>query len=227
MFLSAPPSEFEFDEVPSSSPIDSSPTMGPTPALDSNPDPITDMDDTASEGSPAAPSSSVLTFKTDPDPSKTVHCTSPYTSTSPLVQWALMIDAGSTGSRIHIYKFHNCHPAPEYEYEVFKMIQPGLSKFAGDAEGAARSLDPLLEEAMATVPESLRKCTPVAVKATAGLRLLGPEQSSDILAAVRGRLESGYPFPVVKKDGVVIMDGKDEGTLCASLQTRVAHVLSR
>lgn len=121
-----------------------------------------------------------------------------------------MIDAGSTGSRIHIYKFNNCGPSPSYEYEVFKMTQPGLSSFAGRPDDAAKSLDVLLDEAKRVVPEELRKCTPVAVKATAGLRLLPGSQSKDILDAVEKRLHGQYPFPL--KDGdVVIMDGKDEG----------------
>ncbi|TFY74501.1 hypothetical protein EWM64_g9511, partial [Hericium alpestre] len=68
--------------------------------------------------------------ESDPDPLKTVHCTSPYKPDAPLVQYALMIDAGSTGSRIHIYKFHNCGPSPTYEYEVFRKARPGLSAFA-------------------------------------------------------------------------------------------------
>ena len=122
-----------------------------------------------------------------------------------------MIDAGSTGSRIHVYKFNNCGPSPEYEYEVFKMTQPGLSSFAGNPEGAARSLDVLLDEAVRVVPKALHGCTPVAVKATAGLRLLPGSQSADILSAVEGRIRSSYPFQLQEKDGVVIMDGKDEG----------------
>jgi guanosine-diphosphatase len=122
-----------------------------------------------------------------------------------------MIDAGSTGSRIHIYKFNNCGSSPTYEYEVFKMTQPGLSSFKGRPAAAAESLDVLMDEAVKVVPESLRKCTPVAVKATAGLRLLGPEQSAEILEAVERRLHDNYPFPLQEKDGVVIMDGKDEG----------------
>lgn len=122
-----------------------------------------------------------------------------------------MIDAGSTGSRIHVYKFHNCGPSPAYEYEVFKQTQPGLSSYAGAPQDAAASLDTLLDVAVSTVPESLRKCTPVAVKATAGLRLLGPKQSGEILAAVRQRLRTTYPFPITDDDGVMIMDGKDEG----------------
>lgn len=122
-----------------------------------------------------------------------------------------MIDAGSTGSRIHIYKFNNCGASPAYEYEVFKATKPGLSAYKGDPLGAAQSLDVLLNEALDVVPKELWSCTPVAVKATAGLRFLGAEQSKDILEAVRDRLEVKFPFSVVEKDGVVIMDGSDEG----------------
>lgn len=147
----------------------------------------------------------------DPDLSKTVFCTKPYSPDARLVQYALMIDAGSTGSRIHIYKFHNCGPSPTYEYEVFKQTQPGLSAYANNGQGAAASLDVLLDEALNVVPTELRSCTPVAVKATAGLRLLGTRESADILSEVRRRLEDRYPFAVVEKDGVAIMDGKDEG----------------
>lgn len=129
-----------------------------------------------------------------------------------------MIDAGSTGSRIHVYRFNNCGPTPELEDEVFKMTEKreggsGLSSYKGDAEGAAKSLDILMDAAMEAVPDKLKSCTPIAVKATAGLRLLGPEMSQKILDAVRNRLETVYPFPVVSKEenGVIIMDGKDEG----------------
>ena len=31
-----------------------------------------------------------------------------------------MIDAGTVGSGIHIYKFNNCGPSAAYEHEVFK-----------------------------------------------------------------------------------------------------------
>lgn len=129
-----------------------------------------------------------------------------------------MIDAGSTGSRIHVYKFNNCGPTPELEHEEFKMTEKrpegsGLSSYKSDAEGAAKSLDPLMEVAMSTVPDDYKSCTPVAVKATAGLRLLGEEMSAKILEAVRTRLETNYPFPVVfrEKGGVEIMKGEDEG----------------
>ncbi|TGZ84812.1 hypothetical protein EX30DRAFT_325629 [Ascodesmis nigricans] len=139
-------------------------------------------------------------------------CTVSSAKHKPIVQYALMVDAGSTGSRIHVYRFNNCGDTPELEGEEFKMIKGGLSSYPDDPEGAARSLDELLEVAVKTVPEKLKACTPIAVKATAGLRLLGQEKSTRILKAVRNRLETKYPFAVVQsEDGVSIMDGKDEG----------------
>ncbi|KAJ2829762.1 Guanosine-diphosphatase [Coemansia furcata] len=129
----------------------------------------------------------------------------------PLIQYVLMIDAGSTGSRIHVYKFNYCKDHAMLEDEIFQQIKPGLSAFDDDATGAAHSLDGLMEAAMKGVPESLRACTPIAVKATAGLRMLGAEKSDRILEAIRTRLATEYPFKFIPKNAVEIMDGKDEG----------------
>lgn len=153
------------------------------------------------------------------DPSVgTTRCSKSYSSKKPIIQYVLMIDAGSTGSRIHVYKFNNCGPTPELEDEIFEQTHKpdggpsGLSSYKEDAEGAAKSLDPLMDVAMKNVPERLKGCTPVAVKATAGLRKLGDELSNKILKAVRHRLETEYPFPVLsaEKGGVEVMDGKYE-----------------
>ncbi|KAH8771781.1 nucleoside phosphatase family-domain-containing protein [Diaporthe sp. PMI_573] len=149
----------------------------------------------------------------------TPYCTKSFSKDKPIVQYVNMIDAGSTGSRIHVYKFNNCGPTPYLENEVFQMTKKvdgkssGLSAYPDDPQAAAESLNILMDEAMATVPDKLKACSPIAVKATAGLRLLGPEKSQSILDAVRTHLETKYPFPVVSADneGVAIMDGKDEG----------------
>lgn len=128
--------------------------------------------------------------------------------------YALMIDAGSTGSRIHVYTFSHCDPdpnaLPKLENEGFFMTKPGLSSYAGKPRDAAESLRGLMEHAIEGVPESERSCTPIAVKATAGLRLLGARQSQEILDEVERWLKEDWPFAVVK-DGVVVMDGRDEG----------------
>jgi guanosine-diphosphatase len=157
-----------------------------------------------------APTGLPTSFETDPDPLSTMVCVDPFSPTQPLVQYALTIDAGSTGSRIHVYKFHNCGPSPQLEYETFMSINPGLSAYARNPSGAAASLDPLLEEANRVVPQEMWSCTPVEVKATAGLRLLGATESEAILEAVRNRLATKFKY-VVSDNAVEIMDGKDEG----------------
>lgn len=143
-------------------------------------------------------------------------CAKSYSKDKPIIQYVIMIDAGSTGSRIHVYKFNNCGPTPELENEEFKMTEKsvgGLSKYKDDPIAAAKTLDDLMAVAMKTVPDKLKGCTPIAVKATAGLRMIGPEPSEKILETVRNHLEKDYPFPVVSKEenGVAIMDGSDEG----------------
>ncbi|KAF5377874.1 hypothetical protein D9615_006769 [Tricholomella constricta] len=180
--------------------VDTAPLPGPPAHTTAKPKPNTNTNT-------ALPTS----FETDPDPSKTPACTRPYTPGGSLVQYALMIDAGSTGSRIHIYKFNNCGSSPSYEWEVFNQTQPGLSDYAEDPLGAARSLDVLMAEAVRIVPEQLRKCTPVAVKATAGLRFLPGSQAGDILKAVEERLRTEWVFPLAPGEAVAVMDGKDEG----------------
>lgn len=127
-------------------------------------------------------------------------------------EYVIMIDAGSTGSRVHIYSFDTTVSPPALINEEFKMLKPGLSSFDTDVVGAAKSLDPLLKLALETIPKDKQSCSPVAVKATAGLRLLGETKSNAILKEVRRHLEEDYPFPVVKgTEGISIMDGADEG----------------
>ncbi|RCH80558.1 Guanosine-diphosphatase [Rhizopus stolonifer] len=123
--------------------------------------------------------------------------------------YAVMIDAGSSGSRVHVYKFKVCDE-PVLENEVFRMLNPGLSHYKDDPEAAAGSLTELMDLAVQSVPEEKQSCTPIAVKATAGLRMLGTDKSDAILKAVRKYLET-YPFPIAGEKGVEIMEGKDEG----------------
>ncbi|KAG2222823.1 hypothetical protein INT45_011633 [Circinella minor] len=166
--------------------------MTPDPKTESSADPTT-----SSSTSPSSPDSE--------------HCSTPHPG-RPLIQYALMIDAGSSGSRIHVYRFNFCREQPELEDEVFYPIEPGLSSYKDDAEGAAKSLDELMQVALDKVPADLHHCTPIELKATAGLRLLGESRSKKILDAVRTRLETQYPFPIAGgENGIEIMDGKDEG----------------
>jgi len=127
--------------------------------------------------------------------------------------YAVVIDAGSTGSRVHIFRFGHAAGtgAPELEDDTFKAVKPGLSEHAADPVKAASSLKPLLAKAMDTVPAHLHAGTSLIVGATAGLRLLPGGQADAILDAVRAMLKAEFPFAVDPAAGVTILDGADEG----------------
>lgn len=80
--------------------------------------------------------------------------------------YAVIIDAGSTGSRVHVYRYYtassnnNLLPAVELPEAVHKT-SPGLSAYAFDPKTAARSLMPLLKFAKEKV--KLNRALHVAV----------------------------------------------------------------
>lgn len=121
-------------------------------------------------------------------------------------KYAIVIDAGSTGSRVHIFRFTTADGKLELETDTFEQLKPGLSAYADNPQLSARSLKPLLDKAIATVPEEQHSLTTVEVRATAGLRLLPDGQADGILKAVRSYLKKEYPFKSNDKS-VTILDG--------------------
>ena len=114
-----------------------------------------------------------------------------------------MFDAGSTGSRVHIFRFEQ--DTGKLVDDTFEQLKPGLSSYADEPDKAGASLQPLLEKAMETIPEGQRAETPVEVRATAGLRLLKPQtKSDDLLESVREMLKT-YPFAFDTERDVSIM----------------------
>ncbi|KAL2244492.1 UNVERIFIED_CONTAM: Apyrase [Sesamum indicum] len=135
------------------------------------------------------------------------------TSSSTATQsYAVVFDAGSTGSRVHVFAFDpNLALTPiDQSYELFLSISPGLSSYEHDPEAAALSLKPLLQNAEAVVPAELRAQTPVRLGATAGLRLLPGNASEDILDAVRKLLKTESRL-YYRPDWVSVLRGIDEG----------------
>lgn len=127
-------------------------------------------------------------------------------------KYAVIFDAGSSGSRIHIYCFD-----PNYELvkvgnelEIFMHSEPGLSDFAKDPRKGAESLRPMLEEALRVIPAEQHSTTPLRLGATAGLRLLPGDEAVNLLKEVRTLLgSSGFMF---QPEWVNIIDGTQEGS---------------
>ncbi|KAL3145004.1 hypothetical protein ABBQ32_003506 [Trebouxia sp. C0010 RCD-2024] len=124
--------------------------------------------------------------------------------------YAVVFDAGSTGSRVHVVHFEQVKDTLELQSDSLQQLKPGLSSYADDPETAANSLKPLLEFALKHVPKDAQAQTKVKLGATAGLRLLPDGKADAILSAVRSYLAKS-PFELDPDTGVTILDGSDEG----------------
>ncbi|CAK9327847.1 unnamed protein product, partial [Citrullus colocynthis] len=127
--------------------------------------------------------------------------------------YAVIFDAGSSGSRVHVFHFDRNLDLLFIgsEIEVFSQIKPGLSSYADDPKKAADSLIPLLEKAENAVPQKVQSVTPIRLGATAGLRFLEGDRSERILEAVRVLLKTTSRFKY-EQDSVSILDGNQEGS---------------
>lgn len=126
-------------------------------------------------------------------------------------KYAVVLDAGSTGSRVHVYEFkHENGANMRVHDELFVQLKPGLSSFAGRPADGAASLKPLMDKALARIPATHHASTPVMLGATAGLRMLPGSQSDDLLEASRTFLKT-YPFILSGDESVQIMSGENEG----------------
>ena len=127
-----------------------------------------------------------------------------------------MIDAGSTGSRIHIHQYTwptqadgALTPLPVIEPSVNVKIRGGLSGFANALQNASQQVAELLQTARARVPPELWSSTPIHLQATAGLRSITPAQAAAILKVVRASLtDSEFLF---SDDWALIITGEQEG----------------
>ncbi|KAK3732879.1 hypothetical protein QZH41_018670 [Actinostola sp. cb2023] len=129
------------------------------------------------------------------------------------LDFGIMIDAGSTGSRIHIYAFKKMEDGTlKLVDEVFKHTKTGLSSFAKNPKEGAKTIHKLLKIAKDVVPPTKWHKTPVALKATAGLRLLPGKASKQLLKESRVyEVFKDSPFKVSGPSSVSILDGLYEG----------------
>ena len=132
-------------------------------------------------------------------------------ASSPDASYVILIDAGSTGSRIHVhsYVWLDGEPLPNISASVNDKIKPGLSDCAGKAAEAAEPVRLLLEKARSVVPEDKRAATPIHLQATAGLRSISDRDAADILSVVRASLRaSEFQF---EDSWALIISGEQEG----------------
>ena len=167
-----------------------------------------------------------------------------YVEKVPNKEHAVVIDAGSTGSRVLAFTFHR-HPLSgiairlrqNKRFQMWKQIsggllledelwqekKPGLSSYASEPDKGAASISALLDLAKERIPKAAWSRTPVTLRATAGLRLLPQAQSEALISAVKTTLDSsGFV-----NEGVDIMSELDEGVFGWLTVNYLLHALDQ
>lgn len=124
-------------------------------------------------------------------------------------KYGIVIDGGSTGTRIHVFGYRVEGQVPVYDFGKTGLaslrVRPGLSAFSDDPDAAGGSLRELVEFGKGRVPREHWGDTEIRLMATAGLRLLDPELQERILGSCRQVLRSsGFKF---KDDWASVITG--------------------
>jgi len=125
--------------------------------------------------------------------------------------YKVVFDAGSTGTRVHVFEFgtRDFSSLELKSVPKFSRVNGGLSDYANTPSDSRDGLLQLIGEAKEAIPESQWSETEVILMATAGLRLLPPEQAESLLRVAREILdESGFRVGTVDT-----IDGKLEAKL--------------
>ena len=111
------------------------------------------------------------------------------------VTYAILIDGGTTGSKMFIYKIKlNQKGKVDEVSDLEEMrnslgkVKPGLSSFLDKPEKIPYYLKKFIHEAKKIVPEEKFGSTPILILATAGMRLLTKPDQEVIMNKVSTRL---------------------------------------
>jgi len=139
-------------------------------------------------------------------------------------KFAVIVDAGSSGSRIYVYQYDSEAEVPNLEQVKradgkgwsYKK-NPGISAYAGKLEGVEDYVEDLIQHLKDEVPESafprgLWATTPFMWFATAGMRLLPSKEAADLTNKLRqvAHDKSVVPFKFVDR-WARTLSGEEEG----------------
>ncbi|XP_054810155.1 probable apyrase 6 [Prosopis cineraria] len=132
---------------------------------------------------------------------------------SVVTKFAIVIDGGSTGTRIHVLKYRLEGGNPVFDFGKDGLssmrVNPGLSSFVGEPDGAGHSLLELLDFGKSKIPKESWRDTEIRLMATAGLRMLEVNVQQRILESCRRLLcSSGFKF---RDEWASVITGSDEG----------------
>ncbi|KAL2120826.1 hypothetical protein VTJ04DRAFT_4853 [Mycothermus thermophilus] len=142
-------------------------------------------------------------------------------------RWGVILDAGSSGTRLHIYRWKDPRKAiknatPEElrslpklmtEKKWTKKIRPGVSTFGERVKDVGpEHLQSLIDHALSIIPEDKVHDTPIFLMATAGMRLLPQAQQTALTSEICSYLQRNTRFSLPDCDlHVQVIKGETEG----------------
>lgn len=126
-------------------------------------------------------------------------------------RFSILADAGSTGTRVYVFKLP---PGADARVEVQDVGKgPALSSFREAPGRSHESVANQLQAATLLIPEGLRRQVSVSVFATAGMRLVESAKQEAIYEGLKTGIlavPGGYPFDAGKLQARTI-SGREEG----------------
>ncbi len=124
--------------------------------------------------------------------------------------YIIYVDAGSTGSKLHIFEYEKTLLVPIIKDVFSESIKPGLSGYADHPESAGNSLKKLFDDATQFLLKrgANLHSIPVNIFATAGMRLLPEDKQQAIYFNVNQFIQNNYEFTI---QDIKTISGKMEG----------------
>ncbi|KAK0714939.1 nucleoside phosphatase family-domain-containing protein [Lasiosphaeris hirsuta] len=142
-------------------------------------------------------------------------------------RWGVILDAGSSGTRLHIYQWKDpenaIHSASKGELRSLpklvtekkwtKKIRPGISTFGDKPEDVGSDhLKKLIDHALKYIPEDKIQDTPIFLMATAGMRLLPQPKQTGLTRHICSYLRQNTQFSLPDCDlHIQVIKGETEG----------------
>lgn len=105
-------------------------------------------------------------------------------------QYQAIIDSGSTGSRIYIYRYQLEAPLQTIEELDSKRVNPSLASFYNNSVGLEEHIQSLISFARRKIEATYHATTDISLKATAGLRTIPEQERNWIMNEVRNILKN-------------------------------------
>ena len=138
------------------------------------------------------------------------------------IKYAVMVDAGSSGSRVYIYYWSAHSEESEtgivqlsqlvdlHDQPIVNKVSPGLTNFRNPRLAYKNGIKPLLTFVLQHIPDERIPFTPVYVLATAGMRLIPTLKQNRIISEVEYGIKRDFKFKF-PSDSVRVISGIDEG----------------